>query len=146
MEKEIGKEYKNQSQREAFLKDNCDKVEEKGYMKAYSSAELQGHKEKLANLSIDIDEIEEAKKESAKDFKARLDPLVEQRKQMVSNIRSKAEYVKEICYKFIDQDTKETGFYNASGDLIECRPATADELQPTLFSIARKTGTDNEEF
>lgn len=36
MEKTIGKEYKNARDREAFLKDNCDKVEEKGYMKPYT--------------------------------------------------------------------------------------------------------------
>lgn len=143
MEKTIGKEYKNAREREAFLKDNCDKAEEKGYMKPYTSEELQGHKENLANLSIEIDEIEEEKKEASKAFKAQLDPLFESRKQMVSNIRSKAEYVKEVCFKFIDQNEKETGFYNADGDLIECRPATADELQPTIFSMARKTGTDN---
>jgi hypothetical protein len=65
---------------------------------------------------------------------------------MVSNIKAKAEYVKEICFKFIDQYEKMVGYYNANGDLIESRPATADELQPTLFSVIRKTGTDNEEF
>ena len=62
MEKTIGKEYKNAREREAFLKDNCDKVEEKGYTKPYSAEELQGHKENLANVSIEIAEIEAEKK------------------------------------------------------------------------------------
>ncbi|MDR0384523.1 MAG: hypothetical protein LBH60_00420 [Prevotellaceae bacterium] len=52
------------------------------------------------------------------------------------------EYVREICYKFVDIDNRQTGYYNAEGDLIELRPATADELQPTLFPI-RNTGTDD---
>lgn len=143
MEKTIGKEYKNAREREAFLKDNCDKVEEKGYMKPYSTEELQGHKENLANVSIEIAEIEAEKKAQDAYYKGQLKPLVEQRSQMVSNIKSKSEYVKEVCFKFVDQEAKETGFYNADGDLIECRPATADELQPTIFSMARKTGTDN---
>lgn len=143
MEKTIGKEYKNAREREAFLKDNCDKVEEKGYMKPYSVEELQGHKENLANVSIEIAEIEAEKKAQDAYYKGQLKPLVEQRSQMVSNIKSKSEYVKEVCFKFVDQEAKETGFYNADGDLIECRPATADELQPTIFSMARKTGTDN---
>lgn len=143
MEKTIGKEYKNARERESFLKDNCDKVEEKGYMKPYSAEELQGHKENLANVSIEIAEIEAEKKAQDAYYKGQLKPLVEQRSQMVSNIKSKSEYVKEVCFKFVDQEAKETGFYNADGDLIECRPATADELQPTIFSMARKTGTDN---
>ena len=107
MDKELGQEYKNPIQREAFLKDNCDGCEQKGYMK----------------------------------------PLQEQRKQMVSNIKAKAEYVTEICYRFTDQETKETGYYNKDGKLVESRPATADELQPTIFGVVRNlnqpTGTDN---
>jgi len=143
MQKELGKEYKSAREREAFLKDNCDKVEEKGYMKPFTPEQLQGHKEQLANVSISISEIEAEKKEAAEVFKGQLKPLVESRGQMVSNIKAKAEYVKEICFKFIDQDEKMVGYYNADGDLIESRPATADELQPTIFSLSRKTGTND---
>ena len=147
MERTIGKDIENAIQREAFLKDNCDACEQKGYMKPYSREELQGHKEKLANVSIEIAEIEAEAKQAAAEYKGRLKPLKESRSMMVSNIKSKAEYVNEVCYRFTDQETKETGYYNKDGDLIESRPATADELQPTIFSIQRNqqeeaTGTD----
>lgn len=142
MERELGQEYKNPIQREAFLKDNCDACEQKGYMKPYSPEELQGHKEKLANVSIEIAEIEAEMKQVQAEYKGKLKPLKESRSMMVSNIKSKAEYVNEICYRFTDQETKETGFYNKDGKLIECRPATADELQPTIFSVVR-TGTND---
>ena len=143
MERELGQEYKNPIQREAFLKDNCDACEQKGYMKPYTPEELQGHKEKLANVSIEIAEIEAEKKQVEADFKGRLKPLKESRAIMVSNIKSKAEYVNEVCYRFTDQETKETGYYNKEGILVECRPATADELQPNIFSMVRKTGTND---
>ncbi|GAE14627.1 hypothetical protein JCM6292_790 [Bacteroides pyogenes JCM 6292] len=143
MERELGQEYKNLAQREAFLKDNCDACEQKGYMKPYTPEELQGHKEKLANVSIEIAEIEAEKKQVEADFKGRLKPLKESRSIMVSNIKSKAEYVNEICYRFTDQETKETGYYNKEGILVECRPATADELQPNIFSVVRNTGTND---
>lgn len=143
MQREIGKEY-NKMQREAFLKDNCDKIEQKGYMKKYTSEQLQVHKENLANISIEIDEVEDEKKSNARHFKVILDPLNDKRKEIVSNIRQKAEFVRDVCYKFVEHETKETGYYNADGDLIESRNSTADELQPTLFSIARKTGTHDE--
>lgn len=143
MERELGQEYKNLAQREAFLKDNCDACEQKGYMKPYTPEELQGHKEKLANVSIEIAEIEAEKKQVEADFKGRLKPLKESRAIMVSNIKSKAEYVNEVCYRFTDQETKETGYYNKDGILVECRPATADELQPNIFSVVRKTGTND---
>lgn len=143
MERELGQDIKNPIQREAFLKDNCDACEQKGYMKPYTPEELQGHKEKLANVSIEIAEIEAEKKQVEADFKGRLKPLKESREIMVSNIKSKAEYVNEVCYRFTDQETKETGYYNKDGILVECRPATADELQPNIFSMVRKTGTND---
>ena len=143
MEGELGQDIKNPIQREAFLKDNCDACEQKGYMKPYTPEELQGHKEKLANVSIEIAEIEAEKKQVEADFKGRLKPLKESRAIMVSNIKSKAEYVNEVCYRFTDQETKETGYYNKEGILVECRPATADELQPNIFSVVRKTGTND---
>lgn len=143
MEKLLGQDYKNPTQREQFLKDNCDACETKGYMRQYTPEELQGHKERLANVSIEITEIEAEKKQVDAAFKGRLKPLKESRAIMVSNIKSKAEYVNEICYRFTDQDTKETGYYNKEGVLVECRPATADELQTTIFSVVRKTGTND---
>ena len=148
MDKHLGKDIENLVAREAFLKDNCDKVEEKGYMKPYTPEELQQRKEELANASIEIAEIEQEANEAAAHYKGRLKPLKEARANIVSNIKAKAEYVKELCYKFVDQEARETGYYNREGDLIESRPATADEMQPTLFAVrgfnqADKTGTNN---
>ena len=148
MDKYLGKDIENLVAREAFLKDNCDKVEEKGYMKPYTPEELQQRKEELANASIEIAEIEQEAKEAAAHYKGRLKPLKEARANIVSNIKAKAEYVEELCYKFVDQEARETGYYNREGDLIESRPATADEMQPTLFAVrgfnqADKTGTND---
>lgn len=44
-------------------------------MKTYTPDELQEHKENLAEVSIQIDEIEAEKKEQMKQFKEKLDPL-----------------------------------------------------------------------
>ena len=148
MDKHLGKDIENLVAREAFLKDNCDKVEEKGYMKPYTPEELQQRKEELANASIEIAEIEQEAKEAAAHYKGKLKPLKKTRARMVGDIKSKSEYVKELCYKFVDQEARETGYYNREGDLIESRPATADEMQPTLFAVrgfnqADKTGTND---
>lgn len=149
MDKTIGAHIDNPIARQQFLADNCDAVVDKGYMKPYTPEELQGHKENLANVSIEISEIEAEMKQAQAEFKGRLKPLKEQRTNMVANIRAKAEYVTEKCFRFTDQQAKMTGFYNQDGELIESRPATADELQPTIFAALRHgnvptaTGTDN---
>lgn len=142
MERELGQDIKNLAQREAFLKDNCDGVAQKGYMKPFTPERLQGCKEELANLSIEISEIEAEFKQISAEFKGRLKPLKEASAQKVGEIKSKAEYVNEVCYRFTDQEARETGFYSSEGKLIESRPATADELQTTIFSMVR-TGTND---
>lgn len=139
--KTMGKDIVNPIQREQFIKDNADACENKGYMKAYTPEELQGHKEKLANVSIEISEIENEIKEIKKEYAERLKPLKEARENMVSNIKAKAEYVNEVCYRFTDRDAKMTEYYNRDGDLVEMRPATAEELQPTLFMNAQYMNT-----
>ncbi len=143
MEKTLGKEYTRSSERRAFLKDNCDCVVEKGYMKAFAPEKVTELKEKLAETSIEIGEIEEAKKAAAAQYNAELKPLLEEKSSILRGIKERAEYVKEECYKFVDQEDKMVGFYNSDGDLIESRPANPDELQGTIFQLGRKTGTDN---
>ena len=140
MDEHLGKDITNPAQREAFLKDNCDKVENKGYMKKFTPEQLQQHKEILADLSIVIERIEDEKKEAARAYKDQLDPLVKQRTETIRNIRQKAELVNEPCYKFVDRNSRTTGYYNADGDLVEQRPATADEMQLNLFQL--KTATN----
>lgn len=137
----MGHEYSSKVQRETFLKDNCEKVEEKGYMKPFTEDQIKSNMDNLAALSIQIEDINTEKKASAEYFKDRLKPLEEKRKTTISNIKTKAEYVREICYKFVDQANREVGYYNSDGDLIETRAATMDEMQPTLFM--HKTGTND---
>lgn len=142
MEKTLGKEYANPVQRIAFLKDNCDSVEEKGYMKPFTPEQIQQKKEGLAETSIKIHDIEVEKKEAMRGFKSSLTPLQETKKEILQDIKNKARYAKEICFKFVDNDDKMVGFYNEEGNLIEFRPATSDEMQATIFQISRKTGTN----
>lgn len=144
MEKTMGNDIANPVLREQFIKDNCDACEKISYMKPYNPEELQRHKEELAKVSIEIAEIEGEMRQVQAGLKGRLKPLKESRAIMVSKIKAKAEYVNEVCYRFTNQETKETGYYNNEGLLVECRQATADELQPNIFSMVRKTGTTND--
>ena len=99
--------------------------------------------QQCAETDIEINDIEEEKTAAMKDFKARLEPLTTERKKTLEGLKKKAEFVTERCFKFIDQEAREVGYYNENGDLIESRPAYSEELQTTLFQIGRKTGTNN---
>jgi hypothetical protein len=141
MEKTLGKDLPP-SQREAFLKDNCDAVVDTTYMKRFTPEEIQAKKEKLSNVDIALNDIEEEKKDALADFKFRMEPLKEERKELLKNIKEKALLVSEKCFKMVDRESRVVGIYNAAGDLVDERPALADELQGTIFQITRATGTE----
>lgn len=63
MQRELAKDIEAGKKRIAFLMDNCDKVEEKGYMKPYTPEDLARMKEDLSETDIVINDIEEEKKE-----------------------------------------------------------------------------------
>lgn len=142
MEKQLGNNL-NPVQRKQHLNSNCDSVEEKGYMKPFTPEEIQQQKEELAETSIRINDISIEKSNFLKSIKTRLDPLTQSQSSLLGNIKNKARFVTETCYKFIDAEKRVVGYYNAEGNLIEERPALANELQGTIFQVGRKTGTDN---
>lgn len=147
MEKSIGKEIDGTLERMQFLSDNCDQVENKCYMKRFSQEEIAGQKDVLSEISIEIKDIEDRKREASRLFKLELDPLVEKRKTIVSDLKAKARLVEEKTYKFVDRESRMVGWYNAEGDLVDSRPANMDELPENIFSASRAaagmTGTNN---
>lgn len=142
MDIQIGKDIENRERRIDFLKTNCDAIEKKGYMKQFTPGQLQQMKEHLSETAIEINDLLEEKKEMMAVFKEKLKPLTEEKKELLSGLKNKARYTSEECYKFIDTDAREVGFYNEDGELIESRPAYADELQRRIFPIG-KTGTND---
>jgi len=143
MQRELGKDVEQGAKRIDFLDSNCDAVEEKGYMKPFTPDELNEMKDTLASTTIEINDIEEEKKEVMVEFNERLKPFKEEQKILLVNIKNKAKFVNEKCYKFIDREERMVGFYNENGDLIDSRPTYANELQGTIFQMKR-TGTDND--
>jgi hypothetical protein len=143
MQRELGKDIAVGKNRVDFLESNCDKVEEMGYMKRFTPEQLVQMKENLSETCIKINDVEDEKREVIKGFKEQLDPLSDERKRLLKGLKNKAEYITEECYKFVDLETREVGYYNQDGDLIHSRPAFPEELQGTLFQLNRKTGTNN---
>lgn len=142
MDKSLGKEYASAEARKQFLADNCDAIEKKDYMKQFTPEQMHEIKEDFVEVGKQIKEIEDQKKDAMKAFKVQLDPLIDQRNDLLTNLKNKAELITEQCYKFVDREENMVGFYNAEGDLIDSRPAFQNELQGTIFQLKR-TGTNN---
>lgn len=118
-------------------------MEEISYSRLFTPEELAKQREVLTEASIALVDIETAKKEAMAGFKEQAKPYEEQKAKAIENLKTKSETVFETCYKYIDEETKMVGFYNAEGNLVSSRPAFPDEMQKTVFAEIRKTGTDN---
>ena len=141
LDKELGKDFAIE-EREQFLRDNCDAVEEVTYSQTFTSEELAKQRETLTEVSIKIADIEEEKKQVMDGYKEQLKPLQQEKAEAISNLKSKSHVVTEECYKFYDEETGMVGFYNKEGNLVSSRPAFPNERQKTVFAMLR-TGTNN---
>ena len=140
MTKVLGLEYQDIEQRKTFLKDNCQSVESASYMKPFSPDELAEFKNRLSEVAIKLDEFENEKKAFAEMMKHKMKPYLEEKAELLTNIKQKAEYVTEACYVFLNEEDRLIETYNAEGICISERPAMQKELQKTIYSL---TGTNN---
>lgn len=138
MQKVLGQDIKNLDERKQFLIDNADEVVEMDYSKAFDADELAKKKTELAEKSIKINDLNEAIKDYKEEVGLELKPLKEEVKNLLGDIKAKSRIVTERCYKFVDEEERMACFYNAEGVLVSSRPATRDELSPTLFKEFKK--------
>lgn len=141
METFLGQDYP-EAARAQFLENNCDAVEEIGYTRRFTPEEMNQKKEELANASIKINDLEVTKREVIKEMKDKMKTPLEERKQLLQEIKQKSEYVLEECYKFIDQEERVVAFYNKFGELVSSRPIMPQEMQKTIYRSI-KTGTED---
>lgn len=140
MQKVLGQDINDLDARKQFLLDNADEVVEMSYSKAFDADELAKKKTELAEKSIKINDLNEAIKDYKEEVGLELKPLKEDVKNLLGDIKAKSRIVTEKCYKIVDEDEDErmACFYNAEGVLVSSRPATKEELSPTIFKEIRK--------
>ncbi len=73
------------------------------------------------------------------EFKERLKPLNEEKQELLDYIKRGSKFENEECVKILYHEEKMAGF----GELVYSRPIMPQEMQKTVFSINRKTGTES---
>lgn len=140
MQRTLGQDIPNRMERKMFLQDNCDAVEDLGYVKEIPSERLEELKEVLVENNIELRSLREAKKEAVKEFNDQIKPLEEINAQTTKQLKERSEYVNEQCYKFVDNEERTVGYYNSEGLLVFSRPIRPEEIQTTLNQAARAIG------
>ena len=140
MDKVLGQEYQGKD-RVSFLRDNCDSVEDLGYTKSLPNEEIEALKDRLVENNIQLRDVRADKKAANKEFNDQIKQLEESNDEVTGKLKAKSVFVTEPCYKFVDEETREVGYYNDEGVLVYSRPARPDELQKNIYRMSR-TGTE----
>nr|UWI25202.1 MAG: hypothetical protein [Bacteriophage sp.] len=138
-------------ERAQILRDSCDKIVEKCYTRKFDTKETSEKRAELANVSIQIADLEERLAEIRADYKGRIKPLIERLGKIRGELKAGGEWVSGECYQFLDAEEGKAALYDPSGYKIEERDLRPEERTRTIFQGIRenmtvqmsKTGTDN---
>ena len=129
-------------QREQILRDNCDQIVERSYTRKFSAQELNQRRAEACDVANQIHELDERKANAMAQFKSERKPLEERYGKLLDEVKQRGEFCTGDCYKFVDPDEGNAGFYDPNGYLVEERPMTPEEKQRTLFQAIRHNGND----
>lgn len=122
------------------LQDSADRVEEFSYTKPFTPDQIRVFKDELSTGMIELNQLEDELKAIKDQYKAKMKPLKQETRSLLTNIKNKAEFVSEKCFVMVEGN--EAGFYNADGVLVYQRPLLPGEAQKTVFAVLRE-GTNS---
>lgn len=127
-------------ERVQVLRDNAYKVDPVyTYTRELEEGELQERKDQLSQNMISIDKADQVKKEAMENYKAAVNPLKEQNKQYLQEIRTRAEEVTGEVYMIRDEAEGQMGFYSPEGILLFQRSLLPEERQFSIVDNFRKS-------
>lgn len=128
-------------QREEILRNSCDQILERSYTRKFDQDEINERRTELANVIIQIADLEQELAEVRADYKGKIKPLQERVSKLRDELKVGGNWIKGDCFKFVDEDEGKVGIYSPEGYLLEQRPMTQDERQRNVFRAIR-TGTE----
>lgn len=128
-------------QREEILRNSCDQILERRYTRKFDQEEINERRSELANVIIQIADLEQELAEVRADYKGKIKPLQERVSKLRDELKVGGDWIKGDCFKFVDEDEGKVGIYSPEGYLLEQRPMTQDERQRNVFRALR-TGTE----
>lgn len=123
--------------------DNLDglahKVKENtSYTKRLTPEELANKKTELAEVSIELNEIAQEKKEAMAKFKAKAEGPELTKSTLLTTIKHRSERRTGMLFEIADQESGFMGVFDETGECVEVRPLDREERQLNLRSELRK--------
>lgn len=130
-------------ERVQMLEKMAAKAEKITYIRHLTEAEIEGESKKLADAVTSRARVEEDKRENMKMFNTRIDELKTKAEMISETLLSGTKEETRKCYKFINLETREVGYYNEYGELVKIRPATDQDMQLDMFGGDGKVPEEN---
>lgn len=129
-------------ERRQLLEDNADEILEMNFTRKFSGTEKNIRRARNSEIDLELEELDEKLKKYKDEIKLKRDPLVEEKKRILAEIKADGEFIKGKVHKMIDRDNREVGFYDEEGNLVEQRKMTKEDRQVSM-KFASRTGTDD---
>ena len=111
------------------------------YLRNLTEAEIDAESKELASLCRRRNELEEEKKNVAKDYQTQIDSVKQNIDRSATLLEDGRKECVEDCFKVLDIDAREVGFYNNRGELVRMRKALDSGLQRDMFYQQRNEET-----
>lgn len=111
------------------------------YLRNLTEAEIDAESKELASLCRRRNELEEEKKNVAKDYQTQIDSVKQNIDRSATLLEDGRKECVEDCFKVLDIDEREVGFYNSRGELVRMRKALDSDLQLDMFYQQRNEET-----
>lgn len=125
--------------RKAVLDAEAFKTEEGRYEKPMSADELAYAKDKVSELCITENQIQDELKDIKKTFKSRLEPISIEKRTHLRNIKHRSQEKEGQLYLLQDFDTEMIHKVDQDGNVIHSRKMLPEERQKWAFSLNQKT-------
>ena len=111
------------------------------YLRNLTEAEIDAESKEPASLCRRRNELEEEKKNVAKDYQTQIDSVKQNIDRSATLLEDGRKECVEDCFKVLDIDAREVGFYNNRGELVRMRKALDSDLQLDMFYQQRNEET-----
>ena len=124
-------------QRQEFVKNHADVVEEGTYFKPFSKDELTATQSEFSDLSVQVYLKEVELKALSDRMKDEIKKLKKKQGELLESIQFNGENVDGEQFGFADQETGTMAYYDNNGSFIRSRRLKPEERQKTIFQLAR---------
>lgn len=128
------------TERLRLLNQNCDSKDTTSYTRNLTQEELDFKRELHVDNCIQLNTFEDELKVVKAEYKEKMEPLQEENKKLLRQVKTRQEELKGTIFNFADHVDGMMYTYDENGDLVGSRRLKPEEKQAKLFPVSKVSG------